>query len=217
VSKASAAPTGPAEEAARIVEGRLGVLGGAFNPPHIGHLVLAQEASWQLELDSVMLVPTGHAAHKEIEDDPGADVRMDMTRVAIEDDERLSVSDAEVRRPGPSYTYETLELLADAHPDTELVLLMGADVAMGLGEWERPERVLELARLGVARRAGLADELIEQSIGEAGGKGAPSWIAMPALEVSSSGVRERVRERKPIRYLVPGPVADLIASRGLYA
>jgi nicotinate-nucleotide adenylyltransferase len=199
------------------VSRRLGVLGGAFNPPHIGHLVLAQEAGWQLELDTVVLVPTGQAAHKEIEDDPGGDVRLEMTRVAAEGDERLSVSDLEVKRPGPSYMYETLELLADAHPDTDLVLLMGADVAMGLGDWERPERVLELARLGVVRRARLADELIEESIAEAGGKSGPSWIAMPALEVSSSGVRERVRERKPIRYLVPGPVADLIGSRGLYA
>ncbi len=91
----------------------IGVLGSAFNPPHLGHLALAQEALWQLGLDEVILVPTGEAPHKRIADDPGREQRLAMTRLAAADDPRFSVSTLEVEREGPSYTYETLELLAE--------------------------------------------------------------------------------------------------------
>ena len=88
----------------------IGVLGSAFNPPHLGHLALAQEALWQLGLSEVILVPTGVAPHKRIADDPGKELRMTMTRLAAADDSRFSVSALEVEREGPSYTYETLEI-----------------------------------------------------------------------------------------------------------
>src|SRR5690606_7704427 len=93
--------------------GRIGVLGSAFNPPHLGHLALAQEAVWALDLDRVILVPTGVAPHKEIEDDPGAAVRLEMTRLAASEDARLEVSSIEVERPGLSYSVETLAALSD--------------------------------------------------------------------------------------------------------
>ncbi|HEV2790788.1 MAG TPA: nicotinate-nicotinamide nucleotide adenylyltransferase, partial [Solirubrobacterales bacterium] len=123
----------------------IGVLGSAFNPPHLGHLALAQEAAWQLRLDEVVLVPTGDAPHKRIVDDPGRERRMEMTRLAAADDARFSVSSLEVDREGPSYTYETLEALAEERADTQLVFVMGADAAVGLESWRRPERVVELA------------------------------------------------------------------------
>ena len=110
----------------------MGVLGSAFNPPHLGHLALAQEALWQLGLEQVILVPTGEAPHKRIADDPGRDVRIAMTRLAAADDARFSVSGLEIERSGPSYTYETLEALAEERPETELVFVMGADAAVGL-------------------------------------------------------------------------------------
>jgi nicotinate-nucleotide adenylyltransferase len=135
----------------------IGVLGSAFNPPHLGHLALAQEALWQLGLDQVVLMPTGEAPHKRILDDPGRELRLTMTRLAAADDSRFAVSSLEVDREGPSYTYETLELLAGERPDTELVFVMGADAAVGLESWRRPDRVVELARLAVARRAGVSD------------------------------------------------------------
>ncbi len=137
--------------------GGIGVLGSAFNPPHLGHLALAQEALWQLGLDEVVLVPTGEAPHKRIVDDPGRELRLAMTRLAAADDARFSVSTVEVDREGPSYTYETLELLGRERGDTELVFVMGADAAVGLESWRMPERVVELARLAVARRAGVSD------------------------------------------------------------
>ena len=135
----------------------VGVLGSAFNPPHLGHLALAQEALWQLGLSEVILVPTGEAPHKRILDDPGRELRLAMTRLAAADDSRFSVSTVEVDREGPSYTYETLELLARERPGTDLVFVMGADAAVGLESWRKPERVAELARLAVARRAGVSD------------------------------------------------------------
>src|SRR6266487_4603108 len=126
---------------------RIGVLGGAFNPPHVGHLVLAQEAAAQLGLDEVLLVPAGEAPHKRIEPEPGKLVRLEMTRLAAADNELLSASDLEVAREGPSYTFRTLELLAEQRPDDEPWFLMGADVAASIESWREPERVLELAGL----------------------------------------------------------------------
>ena len=105
----------------------------------------------------MILVPTGEAPHKRIADDPGRELRLAMTRLAAADDSRFSVSTLEVDRDGPSYTYETLELLAEERGDTELVFVMGADAAVGLESWREPERVVELARLAVARRAGVSE------------------------------------------------------------
>jgi nicotinate-nucleotide adenylyltransferase len=135
----------------------IGVLGSAFNPPHLGHLALAQEALWQLGLDEVVLVPTGEAPHKRIHDDPGRELRLAMTRLAASDDPRFTVSTLEVEREGPSYTYETLQLLARERGDPDLVFVMGADAAVGLESWREPRRVVELARLAVARRSGISD------------------------------------------------------------
>jgi nicotinate-nucleotide adenylyltransferase len=194
----------------------IGVLGSAFNPPHLGHLALAQEALWQLGLDEVVLVPTGQAPHKRIVDDPGGEVRMVMTRLAAADDDRFSVSALEVEREGPSYTYETLEALAEERADTELVFVMGADAAVGLESWREPERVVELASLAVARRAGVSDADVAAVTRSLGCEGRATMLEMPQFGVSSSAVRERARQGRPLRYLVPDSVADLIEERGLY-
>ena len=193
----------------------MGILGSAFNPPHLGHLVLAQEARSQLGLERVLLMPTGVAPHKTIADDPGAEVRAEMTRLAADVEEGIEVSDLELRRDGPSYTYETLEALHEERPGADLVWLMGADAALALESWKRPERVVELATLGIAPRADVVRSDLEAML-ERLGVGGTAAIEMPAIGVSSSSVRERVREGRPIRHLVPGPVADLIAERGLY-
>jgi nicotinate-nucleotide adenylyltransferase len=194
----------------------IGVLGSAFNPPHLGHLALAQEAAWQLDLDEVILVPTGHAPHKRIVDDPGREARMEMTRLAAADDGRFSVSALEVEREGPSYTYETLEALAEERGDKELVFVMGADAAVGLESWRNPERVVELASLAVARRAGISDADIGEVVRSLGGERGATMLEMPQFGVSSSAVRERARQGRPLRYLVPDAVADFIAERGIY-
>lgn len=197
-------------------DGAIGVLGSAFNPPHLGHLALAQEALWQLGLAEVILVPTGQAPHKRIADDPGREARMEMTRLAAADDERFSVSGLEVEREGPSYTYETLEALAEQRGDRELVFVMGADAAVGLESWREPERVVELASLAVARRAGVSDADVAEAMRSLGCEGRATMLEMPQFGVSSSAVRERAKQGRPLRYLVPDAVASFIEERGVY-
>jgi nicotinate-nucleotide adenylyltransferase len=197
-------------------EGAIGVLGSAFNPPHLGHLALAQEAAWQLGLAEVILVPTGQAPHKRIADDPGKEARMEMTRRAAADDDRFSVSAMEAEGEGPSYTYETLGALAEERGDRELVFVMGADAAVGLESWRQPERVVELASLAVARRAGVSDADVAAAMRSLGCEGRATMLEMPQFGVSSSAVRERARQGRPLRYLVPDAVADFIAERGIY-
>jgi nicotinate-nucleotide adenylyltransferase len=193
------------------------VLGSAFNPPHLGHLALAQEALWQLGLSEVVLVPTGEAPHKRILDDPGREQRLAMTRLAAADDPRFSVSSLEVDRDGPSYTYETLELLAEERGDTELVFVMGADAAVGLESWREPRRVAELARLAVARRSGVSDAEVAAVVRSLGAEGRVTMLEMPQFGVSSSAVRERAAEGRPLRYLVPESVARFIEEKGIYS
>jgi nicotinate-nucleotide adenylyltransferase len=197
--------------------GGIGILGSAFNPPHLGHLALAQEALWQLELDEVVLMPTGEAPHKRIVDDPGRELRLAMTRLAAADDARFSVSTLEVERQGLSYTYETLELLARERGDTELVFVMGADAAVGLESWREPRRVVELARLAVARRAGVSDAEVAAVMRSLGAEERATMLEMPQFGVSSSAVRERAAAGRPLRYLVPESVARFIEEKGIYA
>lgn len=161
-------------------------------------------------------VPTGRAAHKEIEQDPGADARLAMTRLAAAEDDRFAVSALEVEREGPSYAYETLEELAEHEGDSELVFLMGADAALGLESWREPRRVLELARLGVAGRDDAGDEEIGEVLARLGAPDRATMVDMPRFAVSSSEVRRRAGAGRPLRYLVPDAVAVYIAERGLY-
>jgi nicotinate-nucleotide adenylyltransferase len=195
----------------------IGVLGSAFNPPHLGHLALAQEALWQLGLEEVVLVPTGEAPHKRIADDPGRELRLAMTRLAAAEDSRFSVSTLEVEREGPSYTFETLQLLARERGDTELVFVMGADAAVGLESWREPRRVTELARLAVARRAGVSEAEVAAVLRSLGAEERATMLEMPQFGVSSSAVRERAAAGRPLRYLVPEPVARFVEEKRIYA
>jgi nicotinate-nucleotide adenylyltransferase len=161
-------------------------------------------------------MPTGEAPHKRIVDDPGRELRLAMTRLAAADDQRFSVSALEVEREGPSYTYETLELLASERGDTELVFVMGADAAVGLESWRSPERVVELARLAVARRAGVSDADVGSVMRSLGVAERVTMLEMPEFGVSSSVVRERAAAGRPLRYLVPESVARFIEEKEMY-
>jgi nicotinate-nucleotide adenylyltransferase len=194
----------------------IGVLGGAFNPPHIGHLVLAQEAASQLGLSDVLLVPAGEAPHKRIEPEPGRDVRLAMARLAAATDPTLEASDVETSREGPSFTFRTLELLSDARPNDEFVFLMGADVAASLEGWRDAQRLLELARLGIAARPGNVLDEAEAALERLGGNERAEIVKMPEIGVSSTGIRRRVAAGRPIRHLVPDAIVDFIDERGLY-
>ena len=176
--------------------------------------MLAHEAAHQLGLERVLLIPVGVAPHREIDPEPGAEVRLEMVRLAVADDELLEASDVEVGRDEPSWTFRTLELLHDHRPGDEITLLMGADVAESLGSWTRPERVLELAEVGVAGRPGSILDEAESVLEGLGGRF--EAIRMPGLGVSSTRVRRRVAAGRSIRYLVPDSVRELIDARGLY-
>jgi nicotinate-nucleotide adenylyltransferase len=196
---------------------RVGILGGAFNPPHLGHLVCAQEARVQLELDRVVLVPVGEAPHRVLEDDPGAEARLAMTELAAEGDASLSVSRIELDRPGPSYTADTLAALRERAPEDELTLILGGDQAAALPSWHQPERVLELATVAAVERADWAREQIVRSLAGLSRADRLQFVHMPLIEISSSDVRQRAALGRPLRYLVPDRVAAYIAEHGLYA
>ena len=196
---------------------RVGILGGTFNPPHLGHLLCASEAADQLGLDRVLLTPVAVPPHKEAEDDPGAQERLALCRAAVAGDERLGVCDVEIARGGASYTVDTLRELHEREPEDHLTFIVGGDIALGLPTWREPEAVLELATLAVAERAGAARAEIAERIEAAfGGRGSLEFFDMPRIDVSSSQIRRRVAEGRPIRYLVPDHVADRIDQGRLY-
>jgi nicotinate-nucleotide adenylyltransferase len=194
----------------------LGILGGTFNPPHVGHLVMVQEALSQLGLDRVVLMPVAQSPHKEALEDPGADVRLELCRLATAGDDRLEVSDLEIERGGASYTVDTLRALHDRVPEHALTFIVGGDMAYSLPSWREPEAILELARLAVAERLDLRREEIAERLGPLHSGDRVAFFDMPRIDISSSAIRERVAAGRPIRYLVPDAVAEAIRDRRLY-
>jgi nicotinate-nucleotide adenylyltransferase len=195
---------------------QLGILGGTFNPPHVGHLVMAQEALDQLGLDRVVLMPVSRPPHKEAADDPGPEARLELCRLAVAGDERLAVSALEIERGGASYTADTLRELHARQPEQELTFIVGGDMAHSLPAWREPEAVLSLARLAVAEREGVRREDIATRLSELHRGDRVVFFDMPRIDVSSSSIRRRVAEGRPVRYLVPDAVADAISDHDLY-
>jgi nicotinate-nucleotide adenylyltransferase len=189
---------------------RLGVFGGTFDPPHVGHLAVAVNARHALHLDEVLLVvanvPWQKAAARRIS---SAADRLAMVEAAVGDVEGLEPSDLEIRRGGDSYSADTLAELHAAEPDAELFLILGSDAAAGLDTWERGEEVQRLAVVVVVDRPG-----------EEGTRPPTGWryerVECPRLEVSSTDLRARVAEGRPLDFLVPDAVISCIESRHLY-
>jgi nicotinate-nucleotide adenylyltransferase len=194
----------------------IGILGGTFNPPHIAHLICAQEALTQLGLDRVVFMPVGAPPHKEAPDDPGGEHRVEMCRLATAKDERLAVARLEVDRGGRSYTVDTLRAIHESSPGDDLTFIVGGDMAHSLPTWREPEAVLELATIAAAERAGARRGDIEQRLAALGAPDRIRFFDMPRIDVSSSDIRRRVREGRPIRYLVSEDVAGYIGTRSLY-
>ncbi|HUE26922.1 MAG TPA: nicotinate-nucleotide adenylyltransferase [Solirubrobacteraceae bacterium] len=196
---------------------RIGILGGTFNPPHLGHLVCAQEAYLQLGLARVMLIPARIPPHKPVDEEPGVEHRLEMCRLAVVgDEERFEVSDLEARRDGPSYTVDTLDELHSRMPDSELFLIVGGDVAIGFPSWREPEHVLSLATLAVAERPGTDGAAVERAIGQLRGGERARFFDMPEIGISSTMLRDRVRAGEPTKYLMPDAVRGYIDQHQLY-
>jgi nicotinate-nucleotide adenylyltransferase len=197
---------------------RVGLLGGTFNPPHLAHLICAQEALVQLGLERVLLVPVHTPPHKEAAEDPGVEHRVELCRRAVAGDERFGVSRMEADRPGPSYTVDTLSALHDDAPEDELTFIVGGDMAHSLPEWRSPEAVLDLATLAVAEREGVVrEDIMERLAVLPGAARRVRFFDMPRVDISSSLIRRRVAAGRPVRYLVPEGVAAYIEHAGLYA
>jgi len=194
---------------------QVGLLGGTFNPPHIGHLVIATQALAALGLDRVLFVPVHEPPHKVADADPGVEHRLAMCRLAVAGDERLEVSLVDAEVPGPSFTVDTLSRLHDRRPGDQLTFIVGGDMALSLPNWREPAAVLSLASLGVAEREGVARADITERLAGLDTENV-RFFDMPRIDVSSSMIRRYVAGGRPVRYLVPDAVADYISREGLY-
>jgi nicotinate-nucleotide adenylyltransferase len=188
---------------------RIGVLGGTFDPIHIGHLVTGLNVRHQLSLDLVLFVVAHHPWQKADRDVSPSAVRFAMVAAAVGGHEGLEASDLEIERGGTTYTADTLTTLRERHPDAELFLILGQDQAANLHTWDRVDAVRSLVTLVVVRRPG--------SVGTPPREG---WrvveVDVPSLDVSSSDLRARFSDGRPVDWLVPEPVVRIVEERGLY-
>jgi nicotinate-nucleotide adenylyltransferase len=193
---------------------RLGVMGGTFDPIHHGHLLTAEEALQQFDLDEVVFIPTGRPWMKTDRVVSPPEDRYLMVVIATASNPRFSVSRLEVERDGPTYTVETLRTLKAERGDVELYFITGADAILEIFQWKSPDEALEMANFIAATRPGYDLAAFEQ--------GAPmshprvTVMSIPALAISSTDIRERIRGGRPIRYLVPEGVQTYIEKAGLY-
>jgi nicotinate-nucleotide adenylyltransferase len=190
---------------------RLGLYGGTFDPIHIGHLILAEICREECRLDEVWFVVAGEPPHKRGER-TSARHRLEMVRLAVAGRREFEVSELETSRPGPHYSFETLEEVRRLRPDDDLFFLIGADSLLDLPQWREPNRIRELARLVVVNRPGI-DAPISDRVAA---PDAPIFVEIPPIGVSSSDLRARLAAGRTCRFQIPRPVEAYIESHGLY-
>ncbi|MBN2304677.1 MAG: nicotinate (nicotinamide) nucleotide adenylyltransferase [Anaerolineae bacterium] len=196
---------------------RLGIYGGTFDPPHLGHLILAETAADTLALNRVLFVPAADPPHKE-----SADVRtpvqhrLAMVERAVVDNPRFDLSRVDVDRPGPHYTADMLRLLRDEFPGAELYFLIGADSLRDLPAWSRPAEILEQAQLGVMRRPGVEPDLIALARVLPDLPARIAWIDAPLIDIAARDLARRIAAGTSVRYQVPDVVRAYIQEHGLY-
>lgn len=197
---------------------KIGIMGGTFNPIHIGHLLLAQWAMEEAGLDGIIFMPTGNSYLKDkTEMLPGSE-RLAMTRLAVQDRDCFFCSDMEVKRGGSTYTYETLESLRHIYPQAELYFIVGADCLFSIENWYCPEKIFKQCTLLAASRGGTPLQELEEKRQElAEHYGADILLmAFPDIEISSTDIRRRCREGKSIQYLVSDSVREYIIAGHFY-
>lgn len=196
---------------------RRGVLGGTFDPVHFGHLLSAEQAREHLDLDRVVFVPAGTPPHKRSRSTTPVGHRLRMLELAIQDNPHFEISRVDLDRPGPHYTADMLELLAQAWgPQVELWFIMGIDSLIELTSWHQPQRLIQHARLAVAERPGFPLDLHQLQHAIPGVMERIHFIPIPELEISSSDLQTRAREGRSLLYLVPGEVEAYIRQHRLY-
>ena len=194
---------------------RLGILGGTFNPIHLGHLIIASYAADELELDRVLLMPAQTPPHKPDTEIIDAAHRAAMVRVAIADDPRLAFSDMDMLRAGPSYTVDLLERVREESSCADVFFIIGADSLRDFPSWHRPDAIIRLARLAVARRPGV---VVDAAMLDAlpGLRQRVALFDSPLIEISSTEIRDRAARDRSITWLVPPAVERYIYENGLY-
>lgn len=190
----------------------IGIFGGTFNPPHTGHLIVAESVREQLHLDKILFIPSARPAHKSRNSIVVATHRVEMTRRAIAENPHFELSEIEVRRKGKSYTIDTLEQLKNLYPNDELFLVIGADELIDFHTWKSPESILKACQVVVMNRPGcdishVANDLIRKVV----------FVGVPHIEISSTDIRAKVRQGKSIRYLVPAEVEEYIFQSKIYS
>ncbi len=199
---------------------RIGVFGGTFDPVHIGHLIIAEQCREQARLDQVWFVPSARPPHKGRPDLTAFEKRVEMLTLAVAGQPLFRVDELEAGRPGPSYTADTLAELHRRRPDAEIHLILGSDCLPDLASWHEPVRVVSQAKLLVVARPGWpvwSEERLRQSLGLADdARLLMQSISVPLIDIASRDVRQRVKEGRSVRYLVPGAVAAYIADKSLY-
>jgi nicotinate-nucleotide adenylyltransferase len=188
---------------------KIGIFGGTFDPPHTGHLIAAQDASEQLQLDRFVFVPAAEPPHKRGKSVTPAPVRLAMLRAAAADNPLFEICTLELERDGPSYTVDTLRELAGQYRGARLQLLIGVDQVRDFAQWREPQAIRELADVVMLTRAGDVEPGPEAAF-------VKQIVHVTRADISSTLIRERVAAGRPIRYLVPDAVAALIAREGLY-
>ena len=187
---------------------RVGILGGTFDPPHLGHLIVASDAFEALELDRLLLIPSASPPHKRGLVRVSAELRLEMVRAAVRDDPRFEVDDLELHRSGPSFTVDTLRELRVRLPESELFFIVGVDQLREFPTWREPEEVARLAHIAVVAREGDAVE---------GDPGIPVRpVGITRIDISATEIRRRVQAGESIRYLVPEGAREVIEREGLY-
>ena len=191
---------------------RIGILGGTFDPIHVGHLIIGQEILVQCALDQILFMPSGEPPHKHNPEMASAEDRAHMVGLAIQDHPHFALSRFELQRPGKSYTVDTLrDFRQQMLEAAELFLIIGADNAVEMGDWCRPEDVLELAQVLVAERPGFPRERIADVY-----RKKMQFVETPLLDIASTTIRQRVRRGLPIRFFVPDAVIRYIEAQALY-
>ena len=195
---------------------QVGVFGGTFDPPHIGHLITAESVCEALTLDCIIWVPAADQPLKTDWESSPIECRVEMVQRAIADNPAFSLSLLDAERPGPHYTVDTLRMLAGQMPDTRFTLIIGSDSLRDLPRWDRPQELVELATLAVVNRPGVVYDLSELSQQIPGLEQCIKTIDMPQIGLSATDIRQWCAMGRSVRYLVVPAVAEFIEERGLY-
>lgn len=185
---------------------RVGIMGGTFNPPHLGHLIMAKEVQEQLQLDKVLFMPDNLPPHIDKKEAIDSKYRLKMVELSIADEDKFYLEDLEIRRGGVSYTYDTIKELNKLYPDVEFYFIIGGDMVEYLPKWYKIDELVKMVQFVSVERKGYDKKCSYPLI----------WVDVPRIDISSTMIREKIQENRSIKYLVTSEVEKYIKQEGLY-